>query len=173
MIVQLGARKGSLDVIDLLLDCHAKIRRFVGIARRMAAGDSTNVDDIRSAAGAIARYFSVAFPQHVADENDLMLPRLFGRDAETDARLARMRDDHAEHARFVDELVSICTTLRDDPVRLAEVAPELRRVVSELEVVFEAHLVMEESEIFPRLASLEIDVRRALVAAMRERRTFS
>lgn len=171
MLVTLGARRDSLDVIDLLLDCHTKIRRFIGIAQRMAGATSSNLDDIRTAAGGIARYFAVAFPLHVADENELLLPRLVGRFAHTDRALSYMREDHADHAALVDSLTKLCVGVRDEPQRLAELAPELRTVLAELAPLVEQHLAMEEADIFPVLRFLAADEKQAIVAAMRQRRT--
>lgn len=170
MLIQLGARRESLDVLDLLLDCHAKIRRFIGIAKRLAVGDSNNLVDIADAAGAIARYFSEAFVLHVADETELLLPRLVGRDGHVDEALAMMQQDHVAHAGHVAALTALCTKLRDEPARLPELAPELRVVLSELDADLETHLRMEETLIFPMLDSVGAEDKRLIMASMRDRR---
>jgi hemerythrin-like domain-containing protein len=169
MLVQLGSRRDSLDVFDLLLDCHAKIRRFIAIASQLATTRSTNTDDIRSAAGGIVRYFSQAFPLHVADENELVLPRLVGRAAAVDDALERMRSDHADHAALIAELTTLCTTVRDAPTRPG---PALAGVVRELDALIEPHLVLEETTIFPALRLLDEEERQTIMTAMRARRNL-
>jgi hypothetical protein len=40
MLVQIGSSKESEDVVDLLLQCHQRIRHFLGLASRLAQRDT-------------------------------------------------------------------------------------------------------------------------------------
>ena len=58
------------DVVDLLLECHARIRRFLGMARHLADAEAVADREASEAAAAIGRYFEVALPLHTTDEDD-------------------------------------------------------------------------------------------------------
>src|SRR6185503_861481 len=91
MLVSLGSPRGDeRDVVDALLACHERIRRFSAMAVRIAdAGGATELE-IRDAAAAVRRYFAEALPLHVADEDEDLAPLLAGRDPAIDAALATM-----------------------------------------------------------------------------------
>ena len=97
MYVQIGVPKEPSDIVDLLLECHERIRTFVGLAGRLANTKQPSVDEVRDAATRVARYFSEALPLHVADEEQSILPRLSGRDSELDKALNSMREQHRQH----------------------------------------------------------------------------
>src|SRR5262245_25640445 len=75
VLIRLGtrARKES-DVVDRLLECHERIRNFCALACRLAEGPPS--EQAREAAAQLVRYFTVALPLHVADEEESIRPRL-------------------------------------------------------------------------------------------------
>jgi iron-sulfur cluster repair protein YtfE (RIC family) len=152
MLVSIGSRREGGNVVDLFLDCHARIRRFAALAVRLPAGPDPT--EIATTAAAIRRYFAEALPLHVADEELEVHPRLAGRDPAVDAALATMSAEHAEHEPAVARLIAVCTTLAAEPARLAALAPELTTLATDLVARFETHLVLEESVIFPALRAL-------------------
>ena len=170
MLVQIRKANTGGDVVDLLLECHERIRTFLKMASDLAASRSGPTDDVRSTAAQIHRYFSEALPMHIADEQDHILPQLASASSETDRALAQMMDDHSEHAQWVDRLTALCAVIASDPRQLAAVAPELDRVVRELSAEMIRHLELEESVIFPALRRLTNEQRDEILRAMRERR---
>lgn len=170
MFVQLGARRASSELVDLLLACHERIRKFTQAAARLAAGQGAPGAEIAELAAQIRRYFAVSFPLHVADEDDHVAPRLAGTSAEIDDALARMHADHADHAAPVARLVAICAALEADPAQLPAHAAELATVAGTLDAAFAPHLALEERVVFPALARLPDAERATMRDALRARR---
>ncbi|HSD88890.1 MAG TPA: hemerythrin domain-containing protein [Kofleriaceae bacterium] len=157
-------------MVELLSECHARIRTFLDLARRMASTPALGAVDTRTTAAGVRRYFTVAFPLHLADEDEILIPRLRQQNAELDAALARMHADHGEHEPAVNRLVEICTALEKDPQQLPARAGELGDAVAALMKVIEPHLALEEKTIFPALAALPREIRDEMRVAMRARR---
>lgn len=169
MLVSLGRTPRREGLVDLLLACHARIRSFSAMAERL--GDAA-LDDARvaEACDAVARYFRDALPLHARDEEESLLPRLAGRDAALDAALGRMRDEHADHAAALRDLLVRCEALRASPGDLAR-RIELALAARDLREAFEPHLAREEREVFPAAeALLTDDERREAMAEIRARR---
>ncbi|BDG09965.1 hemerythrin domain-containing protein [Anaeromyxobacter paludicola] len=154
MLTRLGARPAEGDLVDLLLDCHQRIRTFTELAARLAAAERPAPDEVRDAAARVHRYFSEALPLHARDEEESILPRLEGRDAAVDRALSEMRAEHAAHEEPVGAVLALCAALRDDPSRHAELAPALARAAAGLRGHFERHLEAEERVIFPAIRRL-------------------
>ncbi|HEU5061001.1 MAG TPA: hemerythrin domain-containing protein, partial [Kofleriaceae bacterium] len=96
-IVRIGQTSGGEgDPVDALLACHDRIRTFVALAGRAAAGAGAP-GEIAEACRRIERYFREAMPLHVADEEESILPRLRGREAALDRALAEMHEQHSAH----------------------------------------------------------------------------
>ncbi len=166
MLVRLGQRAEGEDVVDLLVACHGRIRWFSRLARELAQADAAG-DDVRETARQIHRYFAIAFPLHVADEEELVAPRLRANEREA---IATMCSEHAAHERHVARLVELCAEIEREPGVLAGRRTELAGLADRLIGELEAHLVLEEQKIFPALRRLPIDERNAIRDAMRLRR---
>jgi iron-sulfur cluster repair protein YtfE (RIC family) len=172
-MIQLGQAKAPArgDVVDALLDCHARIRAFTALAARLATSVGASPGEVRDAAEGVHRYFALALPLHADDEERSILPRLAGRDAAVDRELATMRREHVEHADAVSRLLSACEAVRADPAALPRVAEALGRAAEDLSRHFTEHLAREEQVIFPAvraaLGPAELD---AIRAEMRARR---
>ena len=170
MLLQIGRRDAETDVIDLLYECHGRIRRFMNLAMTLGDAPATSAAETSSVAGQIRRYFRVALPLHLADEDTLIVPRLRGREARVDEALTTMQADHEVHASFVNRLVAVCTVLEREPRRLPSVATALAERAVMLSQVLEPHLLLEESIIFPALRGLPRRDREDLYRAMRRLR---
>lgn len=170
MLVKMGKRNTAPGVAELLLECHERIRRFLRMARSLAAANGTPVEEIRSVAGQVRRYFVESLPLHIADEHDEILPRLSGSNPEVDSALAAMDAEHAEHEPLVDRLVALCEELVADPGRLPAIAAELQALADRLTTELERHLLREERVIIPAVRQLPASEREAVLVAMRERR---
>jgi iron-sulfur cluster repair protein YtfE (RIC family) len=161
----------SGGAVDLLLDCHARIRSHLALARRLSTARDAPAEEVRDAAERVRRYFVEALPLHACDEEDSILPRLLGRERALDAALEAMRREHGEHARLLGALTGVCATLAGDPGRLPDLASRLAEVAAELERDLLAHLREEEAVVLPamrRLLGTEAD--REIVRELRARR---
>lgn len=172
MLVQLGHRSQSDHVVDLLSECHGRIRAFLRLAANLAIS-AASAEEATATAQQVVRYFTIAFPQHLADEDELLGPALRGRDAALDSALASMHADHADHARLVARLVELCTAIAHDRRQLAARARDLAAAAAALQSVLEPHLALEEREVFPALRALPAPILDEIEAAMRARREAS
>jgi len=154
MIVKLGARTTGEDAVDLLAACHERIRKFSAMACAIAKAQG----DVREAAGAVRRYFAEAFPLHVADEEELIEPRL--------ALPAQVHADHAAHAAEIERLVALCAGIEAG----GPVPPELGPLAERLRKELDAHLELEERDVFPALRMLPDAVRAEIRDGIRARR---
>lgn len=161
MLVSLGRREHADDVVDLLRECHGRIRRFLVIARELATARAPAAE-IAGVAAQVRRYFEESFPLHIEDEEQDIAPRL------ASAATAKMCAEHALHARAVAELVTACRDVERDPAQLASVP--LVAIVDRVARELEAHLEQEERDIFPALRRLPVREREAMREAMRARR---
>ncbi|HUS28881.1 MAG TPA: hemerythrin domain-containing protein [Kofleriaceae bacterium] len=169
MLVRIGARTNTEDVVDLLAGCHARIRQFLTMSQRLAT-DAASDDDVRDTAAQIHRYFTSAFLDHVLDEDELITPRLVGRSDKLDAILAAMHRDHAQHAGLIRRLVSECEIIEKDPRLAGALGAELLDIAKLLEAELVPHLELEERELFPAIRGLPQSVRDEIREAMRQRR---
>src|SRR5215469_16773673 len=151
MYVQIGSPKEPSDVADLFLECHERIRTFIGLAARLAKTEQASPDEIRDAASRVARYFSDALPLHVADEEESILPRLSGRNPELDSALDRMNREHRAHEHPLGVLLEACNTLKVSPEMLDRTREKLAGAVAELERDYATHLQEEERIILPAI----------------------
>jgi len=171
MLTRIGGTAAPGDAVDLLLECHERIRSFLALSRRIAEAGPAEVAAVPEAAARVRRYFTQALPLHARDEEDSILPRLRGLDSAVDEALEEMTREHAEHESPLAELVGACEELARDPGRHAALAPIVGRATAELERHFAAHLEREEKIIFPamrRLLDRSVDER--IVREIRARR---
>jgi hemerythrin-like domain-containing protein len=171
MLIQIGSSKAVPDIVDLLLECHQRIRYFVGLASRLAHTSDASHDEIRDAAARITRYFSEALPLHVADEEQSVLPRLSSRTPELDATLESMHREHLEHEPQLNALLELCGTLQASPETLDELRGSFQRVASILEKALSAHLEQEEQIILPAIRTcLSSEEQATMLTELRARR---
>lgn len=171
MLTRLGRPAAAGDAVDLLLECHGRIRHFLAMARRIGEAPVGDVAEVADAAGRVVRYFTQALPLHARDEEDSILPRLRGRDPALDRALADMAREHGEHEPPLAALVAACAAVARDPARHAALAGDVLAPTAELERHFAGHLAREEEVVFPamrRLLSPADDA--AIVAEIRRRR---
>jgi len=172
MLVNIGPLKEPADIVDLLTECHERIRTFISLAVRLATSEGTSDADIRDAATRVTRYFSEALPLHVADEEESILPRLQGKTAELDATLSEMHSEHNDHEPQVETLLNLCRTLKESPERLNELRSELVTCATALQQDFLNHLDKEEKMILPAIKQLSTaEERDAMLRELRARRT--
>jgi hemerythrin-like domain-containing protein len=161
--------------VELLLDCHARIRHFVQLSLTLAAaGDDVPDAEIADAAAAIFRYFSLALPLHEADEDITLFPRICAIEPKSGLlrqAAATMVEQHRAINELVAELLPICSMLDRSPLRLSALASRLEHVTTALEQIFAAHLHLEETIVFPALAKLfTAEEKGEMLREMEERR---
>ena len=173
MLLQIGHREDLRpdDIVGPLLDCHARIRSFSSLARRIAAGEGTEAEVAEAAAG-VERYFRVALPLHVADEELSLRPRLLAVKGAPDVEVAldAMTEEHGAIEALVARLLPRWSALAARPGELAGLAPQLGADSAELQERCDAHLAQEERVRFPAVQEhLGADARavRAEMAARR------
>jgi iron-sulfur cluster repair protein YtfE (RIC family) len=168
VLVTLGRRGHAAPTpAQLLVECHARIRGFCALARRL--GEGAEASAAREAATALLRYFSIALPLHVADEEESLAPRL-GRigDRALESGLATMSAEHVELDAQLGELMRRWNEI------IAQPTPERCAATGHLAATiagdFERHLVAEEADLFPSLSKLAPEEASAIVGEMRARR---
>lgn len=171
MLTHIGGPRPGEDAVDLLLECHARIRTFTELAARLAAATGVTREEIVETAARVRAYFAEALPLHALDEEESVLPRLAGRDRQVDASLVAMHRDHREHGPSVERVIELCTTLAADPGRHGELAVPLGAAAAAVRDHFARHLAEEEAVVFPALQRLVDEAGRAeIVRELRARR---
>ena len=171
MLTRIGRPAAGGDAVDLLVECHGRIRQFIALARRLGEASSLDGAEVAEAAARVHLYFTKALPLHARDEEESIAPRLAGRDPELDRELAAMRREHAEHRGPLDRLTDSCLALVAVPGRHTPLAGSIAEAADELGRHFAVHLEREERSIFPaarRLLDPAEDL--AVVAEIRARR---
>jgi iron-sulfur cluster repair protein YtfE (RIC family) len=165
-------------VADLLLACHERIRRFAALAERIGAEPPRDDDaaraEIADAATSVRRYFTVALPLHVADEDRSLLPRLRAVHAhDVEDALAAMAEQHVAIEELIVDLSPVWQMVALAPSRHPDLAPALLVGARRLRAFLEPHLVLEETRIIPALSRLPHDEAAALRREMQERRALA
>jgi iron-sulfur cluster repair protein YtfE (RIC family) len=160
------------DLVDLLDDCHRRLRRFLGIAAHLADTGAVTDAEAGEAAGAVDRYLSVALPLHVRDEEDSVLPRLRGRSVVVDHALRSMTQQHHEQEAALVQLRALCREIAQTPAHRLALRQPLAAACATLEAAFGSHLAIEEQVIFPAIRRLlDGDQQAEILHELRARRT--
>jgi iron-sulfur cluster repair protein YtfE (RIC family) len=175
MLNQIALRDSSSkpeSALELLTSCHDRIRHFTSTIGKLAHSEGSELEEIRIAAGAAHRYFSVALPLHEADEEESLRPRLLeGGAAEIAAALDAMMHQHQAIDDLIERLLPLLTLLSNNPAKLPELHGELCTIAKALSEMFGGHLDLEERAIFPAMTTnLSEEARAQVLAEMRERR---
>ena len=172
MLTVLGNRRnpGEQDLVDLLSECHDRIRRFVALAREAATRHDVPADQISRACADVERYFTAALPLHVADEEESIAPRLRGLSSEVDRALDKMEDQHQGHAPKIEALLGVVAEVGRDPSD-QDRRRALAGVAADLEVDLEQHLALEEAILFPAVRDmLSRETQTQVMEELRQRR---
>ena len=170
MLKQIGEQRPSGEpLLQALLDCHLRIRRFTALAARLADPAATR-SELADAAASVHRYFTVALPQHAADEELSVAPRLIAVAPELAEAVARIDAEHVGIMALVAELAPLWQIVAADPGRAGELAGRLVRLTARLDALFAAHLGPEERQIFPALERISPEERAAALVEMKARR---
>jgi len=157
-------RKQERDrsVVGRLRDCHGRIRSMLALAERLVAADEVAEAEVADASTRVHRYFAVSLPLHLEDEEESIKPRLPAGEA-----LELMSRQHIDHDRMLQLLLAHWAALAQHPRGERRL---LRQELAALAGDLEAHLQLEERDVFPAIAALPNDVQAAIVAEMEARR---
>lgn len=161
MFTQIGAKRESdfSEPLGMLGDCHKRIRFFLSDLARLAQDAEERLDaGQRNALERALRYFRESGPRHTADEEESLFPRLRAiKDAQLDETLAKVRELETDHER-ANEAHSAVDVLGDrwlDEGALGgEDAARLQSLLRSLGELYERHLEVEDTEVFPVAAFL-------------------
>jgi hemerythrin-like domain-containing protein len=158
MGIQIGAKpdSGFDDPIGMLKDCHRRIEQFLQILCLVvdrAPGRALTEEEAAAVRSALT-YFKVGGQRHTADEEESLFPRMraeektAGAVRELDALETQHREADDLHLA-VDKLYS--RWVEGKPLG-AEDEERLRAATHRLKLLYEGHIKVEESLVFPRAA---------------------
>jgi hemerythrin-like domain-containing protein len=140
------------DPLGMLNACHGRIERQLATLARLQRHLPENGCDVdaRAAARGILRYFDTAAPNHHADEEASVFPRL--RNAVPGRADTLLADLEREHA-------ALATQWRHLRARLAGIAAGVRanlspKEVADIRAAYVAHIAREEGELIPLAARI-------------------
>ncbi|HET9450813.1 MAG TPA: hemerythrin domain-containing protein [Aggregicoccus sp.] len=156
-----------------LLECHERIRRFTAMATRLAGALGAPATEVVEAARQLRRYFSMALPLHVADEDGTVMPRLLaaGPDEPLRAALQQMESEHLLIDALLPTQLEAWARLEAQPALLPKLASTLAQGAALLEDALGKHLELEERVIIPALdLLLPRELQLQMVEEMKARR---
>lgn len=159
--------------IDVLDDCHERVRRNCALAARIAAHlESRGLDEeARTAARSVLRYFGEAARNHHLDEERDLFPALIlAADSRSrpavQALVDRLKAEHVALGQLWDDVRVRLELIAEG--RDATIPEELAKEFTD---AYERHIVLEESQLLPLArATLTDDALCRLGIAMAERR---
>lgn len=163
------------DPLQLMLDCHERLRRFCSLAQRLGEMTDAPAEERTACVEQLLRFFTLDLPLHLDDEDHSLTPRLLERGVPRPIvrRLWEMGREHERLEVRVEALVSLWSDLRAVPERHPRLAPLLTEGARRLTALMEAHLAMEEEFLYPAArAWLTHDDLEALATEMRRRRRY-
>jgi hemerythrin-like domain-containing protein len=166
------------DPLGMLAACHRRIeRQLATLARLQRHLPEHGCDaDARAAARGILRYFDSAAPNHHADEEQSVFPRLALAVKDSRALIHDLERDHAALAGNWRRLRPLLAAIAGG--QRANLSP---RQVQQVTATYQAHIAREETELLPWAAEafdaatlaiigLEMAARRGVDAAAGPRR---
>ena len=139
------------DPLGMLLACHGRMRRQLATLTRLSRhlGEVGLDAEAQTAALAVVRYFDRAAPDHHADEDLSLMPRLVARAPDMAPLAATV---HATHTDLERRWRKVRPLLSSIVVRRRQALP--LRLVQDLAAAYEHHLAQEEAAVLPRAHEL-------------------
>jgi hemerythrin-like domain-containing protein len=162
MPITIGAKPSPdfSNPIELLIDCHRRIERFLAVLLKVAAeakGSPMTQQQSREWEQALD-YFQNAAPRHTADEEESLFPRLRRLpQPEVEHALAEMRELEADHEQadewhaFVDHLGRKWLS---GTVLAARDFERLNQTLANLSQLYSHHIALEDNSLFPVAAAV-------------------
>lgn len=168
MAIQIGAKpdSGYDDPLGMLQDCHRRIERFLGILCMVAdrASDRQLQPEERAAVEAALQYFREGGVRHNADEEESLFPRLRNHNQDSESSdIAQLEDDHRRTSLLHHQVDEIYHDWIAAGALTSVTQQKLLSATEELRSIYAAHILFEESVVFPRAARV---LDRAAIAAI-------
>lgn len=159
MAIQIGAKpdSGFDDPIGMLKDCHRRIEHFLNILCTVAerVGDRSLTEEEHSAVKAALQYFHTGGERHTLDEEESLFPRLASAAGEDELKvMERLESDHSHAAELHASVDWLYTSWITDGVLERVAQQRLLSHTASLRQLYQDHIEIEESVIFPRAAEM-------------------
>jgi hemerythrin-like domain-containing protein len=159
MAVQIGAKpdSGFDDPLGMLKDCHRRIEHFLNILCLVAErpGDRSLTEEERSAVSAALQYFHTGGERHTADEEESLFPRLCSASGKGDLEvIERLERDHTHAAELHESVDWLYTAWISAGVLEPGDRQRLVSHTASLKQLYNEHIEIEETMIFPRAAEI-------------------
>lgn len=153
--MQIGDRPspGFDDPLALLSDCHRRIERFLGDLVKLSALPELD-ETLRSALARALDYFAEAAPRHTADEEASLFPRMRDRLDPDDPRLRHLEDDHREADALHAQVDTVGRSWLANGAIGDDERAAMRESLASLSRLYEAHIAVEDDEVFPLAADV-------------------
>lgn len=163
----LGPSRSGNTLVELLMECHGRIREHLELAIRLTEVEAPP-GDVAACATRLVRYFGEALPLHSADEDESIARRLGP--ASLEQELETIRLDHERIHRLLEGLLATWRRIELEPAALRSEREAARCSALELAKRFRSHLELEETRVFPAVARLPAAEQAAIVQELRARR---
>jgi len=157
MPITIGAKRESdfTDPIGMLGDCHRRIERFLSIIRKLASerhGAPLNKQE-QNALAASLTYFREAAPKHTADEEESLFPRMRAADPVAIGtlfdRIDALESDHRTAVTLHTDVDKVSQSWLSRGKLSLDEASHLVALVGRLATLYERHIALEDTEVFP------------------------
>jgi hemerythrin-like domain-containing protein len=163
--------------LGLLSDCHKRIERFLELLITVVyqrAGAKLQTEE-RQALETALRYFREAAPKHTCDEEESLFPRLRALQNPLAQAAVSMLDvlheDHETANLAHQEVESLCLQWLADDALAKEPCHRLGELLESLKSIYERHIAVEDTEVFPLARRLlDISELQAIATEMASRR---
>jgi hemerythrin-like domain-containing protein len=145
--------------IELLIDCHRRIERFLAVLVKVAAQASGGpITDAQSREWEQALdYFRNAAPRHTADEEESLFPRLRAvHQPDVEDALTEMKELEADHEQAAEwhELVDqLGRKWLSEGALASSDADRLNWALANLSQLYSRHIALEDNRLFPVAAA--------------------
>lgn len=161
-----GPAVGWEQPFEMLLACHQRVERMLGLMERLATHVAAHGVDgnARQAAQDVMRYFDLAGPAHHEDEERHLFPRLAAAGGAAAVLAARLHDEHQEMSR---QWALVRSTL----ARVATGEAADSSAWADFAALYRSHIQAEEGQAYPEARTLVDDAAlQAMGAEMARRR---
>ena len=171
MLTQIGGKIESdfTQPLGMLSDCHKRIRYFLSALLTTVTHADEGPLTVHQCIylETALRYFREVAPKHTADEEKSLFPRLRCIDSpEMQATLRKLEDLEADHRKAESQHQETDAILHQWMME-GGISPKamerLRRILIELLELYERHMLLEETNIFPLAEASLSDAEKSLV----------